>query len=307
MNYFALIITLLLSNICMGQSFDTLEYGVKVELSNETDKYFTTDLVWRGADGASSIDLGNGRVLWLFSDGFICKNSSGLRNKSKIIRNSVAIQQGYDLKTASIKYYWNGTNKKPEPFCQAPSEFWFWTQHGIKIKDKLIIFLMKEHPIVDKLGFEAFGWDVVLVSNPQDEPSEWKMEYIEGTHTFGVIAGASLLKDSIFVYSYGAVEPDTHEGYLLRWELEDAYAGNFSKPEWWINKEWISRNTKEPIPKPLFNGSSEFSVHYDSILNKYIQIQSFGFGEGNIGLRMADSLNGNWTGPLLFYTPQYPG
>lgn len=290
----------------MSQSFDTLKFSIRTEFSAETNQFFTNDMFWRGADGGSSVDLGKGRVLWLFSDGFICRNASGLRNKSKMIRNSVAIQQGYDLKTATLKYYWRGTHKKPEPFFKSPPEYWFWTQHGIMIKDKLLIFLMKEHGIKDKLGFEAFGWSVVLVSNPQDEPSAWKMEFIDGCETFGVIAGSSLLKDSNYIYSYGSVEPDTHEGYLFRWKIEDAYAGNFSKPEWWMNGNWMLRNSKDPIPKPLLK-DADFSVHYDSILKKYIQIQSFGFGEGKIGMRMADSLNGNWTEPILFYTPQYPG
>jgi len=62
-----------------------------------------------------------------------------------------------------------------------------------------------------------------------------------------------------------------------------------------------------PIPEPLFIGGTEYSVHYDTSLKKFIQIQSFGFDEGKIGIRMSDSLQGKWTEPFMFYTPEYLG
>ena len=52
------------------------------------------------------------------------------------------------------------------------------------------------------------------------------------------------------------------------------------------------RKAKDPISEPLVIGGTEYSVHYDKALKKYIQIQSFGFGKGTLGLRKADSLQG---------------
>ncbi|MBD0288668.1 MAG: DUF4185 domain-containing protein, partial [Flavisolibacter sp.] len=184
----------------------------------------------------------------------------------------------------------------------------FWTGHGVMIKDKLIVFLMKVHGIKTGLGFEAYGWCAVLISNPNDEPSQWKMKYMEGPETYGTIArSAAVLRDNNYLYAYGAVEPSTHEVYLLRWKLGDVYSGNLASPEWWVNERWAQRKKRNPIATPLFIGSTEYSVHYDPSLKKYIQIQSFGFGEGKIGLRLSDSLQGRWTEPYMFYTPEYPG
>lgn len=303
-----LIISLLSSSICISQSFDTSKYRISVDFSKETNKFFTRDLLWRGADGASSIDLENGKVLWLFSDSFICGDSSGSRKKSTIIRNSLAIQNGYDLKTASINYYWDNSGKKPEAFFHQPGKFWFWTGHGVMIKDKLLIFLIKEHGVKTGLGFEAIGWYSVLVSNPYDEPTKWKMKYMEGTETYGTIVGsAAVLKNENYLYAFSVVEPASHEVYLLRWKVDEIYTGNIASPEWWLNGKWAERKTKYPIPQPLFIGETEFSVHYSTPLKKFIQIQSFGFGEGKIGIRMSDSIQGQWTEPHLFYTPVYPG
>ena len=212
------------------------------------------------------------------------------------------------MKTAPVKFYWDKSKTTPQAFFYIPGNFWFWTGHGVMIKDKLVIFLMKEQGTKAGLGFESIGWYVVIISNPDEEPSKWIMQYIEGPETYSLIVGsAAVLKDGKYLYAYGAVEPATHEVYVLRWILEQAYMGRIANPEWFINGKWVERKTKNPIPEPLFIGGTEFSVHYDSSLKKYVQIQSFGFGEAKIGLRMSDSLQGEWTDPLVFYTPAYSG
>jgi len=289
------------------QPFDTGRYSIKVEISGEANKFFTNDPLWRGADGAASVDLGNGKVLWLFSDSFTGKDSSASGKRTTMVRNSIAIQQGYDIKNASLKFYWNRSKKKPRDFFYLPGKPWFWTGHGVHIKDKLLIFLIKEHGTKAGLSFEAIGWYAVLISNPDADPAAWKMKYIEGPETFGTIAGsAAILTDEKYLYAFGAVEPATHEVYVLKWNLDDAYTGNLATPLWWINGTWKERKSERPVPESLFIGATEYSVHYDSSLKKYIQVQSFGFGEGQIGIRMADQLTGPWTEPYLIYTPTYP-
>jgi len=302
-----LILFLLLAASSIGQPVDS-SYRIKAEAADELNSFFTHDPLWRGADGAASADLGNGKILWLFSDSFVNNEPADSGKRTNIIRNSIAIQQGYDIKKASLKFYWDRRKKKPRDFFYLPGKSWFWTGHGVMIKDKLLIFLIKEQATKNGLGFEAIGWYAALISNPADDPAAWKIEYIEGPETFGSIAGsAAVLTDEQYLYAYGAVEPATHEVYLLRWKLDDAYTGNLAIPEWWINGTWAERKTKLPIPEPLFIGATEYSVHYDSTLKKYIQVQSYGFGEGSIGIRMADKLTGPWTEPSTIYTPSYPG
>lgn len=308
MKFSLYLLIILFPAISFAQAIDTSVYEISVDTSKQYDHFFTHDPIWRGADGAASVDMGNGKVLWLFSDSFISLDSPFSRKKSVFVRNSVAIQQGYDIKTASLKFYWDRSGKKPKDLFWLPGKGWFWTGHGIMVKEKLLVFLMKEYRTKKGLGFEAKGWYVVLISNPDDEPSQWKMQYIEGPETYGTIAGsAAVLKDAEYLYAYGAVEPATHEVYLLRWKLTDAYTGNLTGVEWWINGEWITRKTKDPVPHPLFIGGTEYSVHYDTTLKKFIQVQSFGFGEGKIGLRMSDKITGPWTEPCMIYTPTYPG
>jgi hypothetical protein len=176
------------------------------------------------------------------------------------------------------------------------------------IKDRLLIFLVRERSNKTGLGFEAFGWAAVLVSNPLEEPSRWIMTYLPVPETFGTIAGsAAVLKNDHFIYAFGAVEPSSHEVYLLRWSIEEVYAGNLKNPDWWFSGKWGQRKVKEAVPELLFTGATEYSVHYDSTLRKYLQVQSIGFGKASIGLRMADSPQGKWSDPYPLYTPDYSG
>ena len=302
------VLFLFITAVSNSQTIDTAGYRFDVETPAATKNFFSKDSFWRGADGASSVDLGNGKVLWLFSDGFVCSDSSRLRSKSKIIRNSIAIQNGYDPTTASVKYYWRGSKENPEAFFHNNSDHWYWTGHGVMIKDRLLVFLMKVKKVNRGLGFEVVGWDAALISNPLDDPLTWKVNYIEGQETFSAIVGsAAVLKDQAYMYAYSAVEPATHEVYLLRWGIEDAWNGRLQKPEWWINDRWIQRNSRYPVPTPLFIGQTEFSVHFDTALKKYIQVQSVGFGKANIAVRFSEHMQGPWTDLQTIYMPAYTG
>ena len=195
------ILFFLLAGNSFCQSFDTCRYIIHVESIKELNKFFTNDPLWQGADGASSVDMGNGRVPWLFSDSFIAVDSPYSRRGSKIVRNSIALQYGHDLKTVSLKYYWKKSRKKPVPFFELSGKEWYWSGHGIMVNNKLLIFLMKEKHTKKGLGFEATGWAAVLIFNPAEDPSQWKMKYIEGPETYGQIAGsAAVLKDELYIY-----------------------------------------------------------------------------------------------------------
>jgi len=276
-----------------------------LDVQEVDNSIFSGDAYWRGADGASSIDLGDGRILWLFSDTFIDPKGTGSRSKSKMIRNSLAIQEGYDIGQSKMSFYYKGTKKNPESFFKLPGETWFWTGHGTIVNDKLLIFLFEEMSVKTGLGFEAIGWYIVIVDNPYDDPLNWKMKYIKGPDTFGFIIGSSaVLADSTYVYAYGVKEPNTHEVYLTRFEVQNLLGNNLQGIEWWINGRWVSNLTQEPSSSFLFVGQTEFSVHYQRDINKFIQIQTYGWEQASIGFRLAGKPEGPWSDFYLFYTPE---
>ena len=86
---------------------------------------FKKDRYWRGADGAATVELSAGRVLWLFSDTFIDQDGTGKRANSKtMIRNSIAIQDSHSLKS-KLTYYFKGTKQKPDDFFKVSGKIGF--------------------------------------------------------------------------------------------------------------------------------------------------------------------------------------
>ena len=271
------------------------------ELDND---FFKNDKFWRGADGAATIDLENGKILWLFSDTFIDTDGTGKRTNSTMINNSLAVQDGSELSQSSLAFYWKGTGKNPKAFFELPGNTWFWTGHGTVVDGKLLIFLFEEKSTTVGLGFETLGWTLTIIDNPNDNPDLWKIKYIKGPDTFGVIVGSSaVLKDNSFVYAFGVKEPGTHETYLIRFEKDKVTSGDLSGMEWWAENEWTKNITEEPKSSKLFDGQTEFSVHFDEKTGRYIQIQTFGFGKASLGYRFAEKLQGPWNEPVIFYTP----
>jgi hypothetical protein len=289
--------------ILNGQSQVQLE-DIQIEVNEVDNSIFTSDKFWRGADGAASIYLENGKILWLFSDTFIDPQGTGKRSNSKMINNSIAIQEEGSLDKGKISFYYKG-KKNPKSFFEIPGMTWFWTGHGIVVNDKLIIFLFEERSTNSGIGFEAIGWYIALIDNPFENPLNWNIKYIKGSNTFGVIVGSSaVLKDKDFIYAYGVKEPSSHEVYLLRFPIDKIVEGDISVLEWWNEGSWTTRNDKNPAPPPLFIGQTEFSVHYQENLQQYVQIQTYGYGAASIGYRLAERLEGPWSQPVIFYQTQ---
>src|SRR6187402_1669159 len=55
----------------------------------EADALFHRDRRWLGADCAYSVDLGKGRVLWLFGDTFVSEKTPPRRRGARMPRNTV--------------------------------------------------------------------------------------------------------------------------------------------------------------------------------------------------------------------------
>src|SRR6185436_12027265 len=109
-------------------------------------RLFRQDGHWAGGDDAYSIDLGAGRVLWLFGDSFVDPSGKHSRKGegARMVSNTVAVQQGYDPSSASMTFAWRtGGDGAPAAFFADREEFRYWPGHGIRIRDRLFVFLMK--------------------------------------------------------------------------------------------------------------------------------------------------------------------
>lgn len=265
----------------------------------EADKLFRTDPRWLGSDAAFSIDLGDNHVLWLFGDTFVARRIGDSRKQAAFVRNTVAIQTGYDPSRADIRFYWRG-GASWEIF---PSEgkIWMWPAHGTRIGRRLIVFCSRVAPDSkkDSLGFQLVGWVAFAIDNPDDEPSVWKMRKIGEDHE-RLMLGSAVVRDSAFVYVFGESEP-AHDIYLARWSLEDFQSPQLGAPEWWSGADWHQeKSTRQPVMR---NVSSEISVQLNPSGGGFIEVNSQGFGATDVVMRSAPRLDGPWNAAKVIYRP----
>jgi hypothetical protein len=283
---------------------------VQAEPWPEADALFRSNPKWLGADDAYSVDLGHGRTLWLFGDTFISRSFLNTRRLSTMIRNSVGVQSGYDPSTASIEFCWRTRGGRPLSFFPEDGDRWFWPGHGIALNGKLFIFLMATRATSEGIGFEHVGWRAVSVSNPEQPASAWHLTWLEiPENRFGLIVSGSVIQVGEHVLAFSVKEPE-HSIHLVRWPLARVMDEDLSRPQWWAGEErgWVIQQELLEPPHSLFSeGHTEFTIHYEPALNQFLEIQTVGFGQADLGYRRADSLTGTWTPIERFYRPEeYP-
>jgi len=270
----------------------------------QADRLIRSDPQWLGGDAAFSVDLGGGRVLWMFGDSFIAENPGATRRQSAFVRNSVAIQTGYDPSQAAIKFYSGRRTGTPSDFAQSQGKTWLWPMAGVRLGDRLLLFYMREasDPNKDSLGFKSVGWNAFIVSNPDAEPSEWSLQPLAGPGINGrVLVGMSVVRSGDLIYAY-ALNDENHDAYLLRWSVKAAGSGQLSSPLWWCGADrgWQTDPTRRQIV--IHDAGSEFSVQRDP-RGGYLQVSSAGFGASSIVVRRAPHLEGPWSEPEFLYRP----
>lgn len=126
----------------------------------EADKLFHSDPRWLGSDAAFSIDLGQGRVLWLFGDTFVARRAGDTRIHSVFLRNTVGIETGYDPSKASMKFYWREGSNGPMEIFPSTKDGWLWPQSGVRLGNTLLLFCSRIEPdeARNSLGFKVAGW-----------------------------------------------------------------------------------------------------------------------------------------------------
>ena len=285
---------------------ESLSYRISAQRWEEADKIFRSDSHWLGGDGAISVDLGHGRVLWLFGDSFIDLSGSGERRTSDLVRNSIAIQTGYDPTNAEIQFYWRMKGTKPAAFFSLVGDYWFWPASGIMIGKRLLIFLMEIKTAGNILGFEVCGWRAVLIDNPQKKPNHWNLTYLKSLQKQGFVVGSgNPILENGFLQVFAADVKD-RAIYLVRWPERSALAGILGRPQWWAGDEagWVGPEATGVKPHSIITkGQMEFSVEYMPQLKIYLQIQTLSIMNPCLAVSTAKALTGPWSSHVCFFMP----
>jgi hypothetical protein len=268
------------------------------------DPLFHRDARFLGADGAYSVDLGGGRVLWLFGD-----SSVGGRDPrqptagSYFIRNSVALQTGRDPTTAFMRYYWSWDGDEPRSFLPEPGDgSWFWPAHGVRLGGALLLFyerLLPDGPPGPN-SFKGGGWTAVVVDNPDDEPDAWRVQPAAvPADELGITLGVAVVPDGEVLWVYGT-RGLTHEVVVARIAAADAAAGDLTRPAWYCHGHFSTGCTPASV---IDLGAPEFSVHLDPALGRYLFVASTGYSSTGLGWRAAPRPEGPWSEVRDVYRP----
>lgn len=276
----------------------------------EADQIFHRDPHWVGADGASSVDLGGGRILWLFGDTWIDPSGTGTRRGARMVSNSVAIQRGTDPTTATITFYWGrAADGSPDAVFPNRGGESLWFGNGVRVGDRLVLFFARTiRGTGTGLGFECVGWTAVMVENPDEEPSAWQVRELETpSNPLGILVGfAAIIQQGEYVYAFGSQNPvKSHPIFGARWPAEEVRRGNLRQPEWWAGERlgWIS-DSSDVQRWPLFeNGQSDLTIHSDQVDQRFLEVQTQGFGPADVMMRAAPTLTGPWSAPRMVYRP----
>lgn len=297
-----------INQIQLTGSISTKEH-VRVSVSTwpEADMMFRRDPYWLGGDASASIDLGGGRILWLFGDSFVALVPGQSRAESTFVKNSVAIQRGYDPSSAVMRFYWHTDGPRPTSFFKDNRDRWYWPTSAVLIDRFLLIFLVETKATDHGLGFEHTSMAAVVVENPQDAPDFWRLHEIPvPPNESGIFIGYSdMIRVEDHVYAFSKQEL-TNDVYLVRWSLKELFTGSLESAEWWSGDtdKWLPAEASGGKARPVFSDTpTSFSIHYHQRLKEFVQLQTWGFGGAVVAMRTAAKLTGPWSDRQIIYRP----
>ena len=284
---------------------------------------------WLGADSAYSVDLHDGRVLWLFGDTFIdpARDGSRTNGPNVFLRNSVALQTaapgsagaaGHNLSRSELQFFTG-----PERSGAATSFFpetsdgdWFWPLHGFRLEHgPLLLFRMRVSKVDTGFGFKVTGWDAVAVDDPDAAPDTWTLRAVAGQpRGADRLLGASVMRhdDQLYVYAVRNSDDD-HAVYVARIalaELRGLTSHAFSDPEWFTARGYERLSTGATPVAIIPDGQIELSVHYEPQLRRFVEIQTRGLFVSEpataVVWRTSPLPEGPWSEARVLWKPAAP-
>ncbi len=256
---------------------------------------------WTGGDGAYSIPLPDGRVLWTFGDSFLGTVQPDFsRPGTPMINNSFVIQDGNQLTTLA-----GGTPNQPQAYVKPTDNpnHWYWPGDGRVIGNKLYMFMLR----IRNTGqggvwsFEHIGTDMAVFSLPDIT----LIDQYEVVRTKDYLFGVHTLEEDDFIYIYG-----TRRVFGLQAVVARMHKSDPATIEHWNGSDWTP-NFAGNAYMMRSNGqalgvSNMFSVF--KYKGKYRLLTQEDFLGSKIYLYSGDTPTGPWRSQVLVYeTPETGG
>lgn len=271
------------------------------------DALFARQEGWTGADGAASVALPEGRVLWLFDDSWIGSIRAGKHENSSLVSNTVAIQSG-KASSPQIEFYHGVRNGKPSAlFFPVDGKGVFWPSSGIVTKTGLYLFMsrMLSKPGDESVfGFKPDGVTLAHVRNFDEHPRRWSISQRKvpwGGYAGdgqGLAFGSSLLREDGMIYIYG-LKSGKGKRFLVLARVAEERLADFTAWRFYLSGRWERDFLKlETLADHM---GAELSVSYLPGLEKYAAVYSEDGLSRNIMVRFSPRPEGPWSPPRVVY------
>ena len=258
---------------------------------------------WLGGDGAYSIPLSDGRTLWLFGDTFISDDPNQREGRvvSAFIRSTIGISTCEP--SFSMAYYWRQMySDHPKSFFHLADDedTWYWPTDGFEHEGKVYVTLTEHKMDPDGppgLNFTVSGVVLAIVQNMKEDPARWRIEYKRLSDNPYASPGTTIARDGEYFYLFSVLHNGTHDIMITRIPvslIDDPQSSiEYLDKEGKWSKGFNQDNFDISTAKILFpKGSTEMTVRYHSLLNKWVALYSKNFSE--VYVRTADHVWGPW-------------
>lgn len=255
---------------------------------------FTRSTRWTGGDATYSVDLLNGKTLWMFGDTFIDQVSEDRTRPSfRLINNSLVLQNENELTT-----FHGGTSTTPKAFAEPPEmDNWYWPGDATVANGKLYVFMH---------GFGTGGggaWDFFRTSIDLLTLNIETLEIESNVRLFDdpiISWGAAIMEDEAYTYVYGVRAPNP-EKYLYVARTNSDLSQTW---EYFNGTDWTV-DSGEAVS--VFEGVSEQFLVWKEGGTYYFLTQHNLFGN-EISIFTADEPQGEFeNGKVVYCTPETGG
>lgn len=273
---------------------------------------------WYGGDGAYSIDLDDGRVLWLFGDTFV-SDQEGRQDRvdmKVVLGTTLAVSTCGADGQFRIRYFLKKDKGEFVSSFGEGEEEWLWPQDPFRVGQRLYVPLLsvQADPRVEgPFKFRIAGHRIARIGDfAGPDPNRWSADYLdltpglpEGIQAF---ATTSVVQgDHVYFYPlYGATKDGLSllGNILARIPLEGLEDPARTIEFWTRDGRWERGLDHARVKVVLEAAVSELSVRYHPEAGRWIAVYMSIRNRGDRMLyQTAEALEGPWSEPRALIAP----
>ncbi|MCP3984998.1 MAG: DUF4185 domain-containing protein [bacterium] len=290
------------------------------------DPAFPYQQGWLGGDAAFSVPLAPGRSLWLFGDTFVGEPDQRSRRGAAFVRNSIAVSHCDAEGHWSIDYRWGtGPDGAAAFLDRGETGKWWWLFDGFTYREDLYIGLLEVEsapprgPLAMPFGFT--GVELARISNPQQDPAEWRFERLRLSHGSLALPVSAMVvhEEHVYFFTFLDRQARSYPRILVRLPLAHLESGRSDLESGLetlaTDGHWQAGLRPLGAKILMQDDATEMSVHYLPSEGVWLSLYAHpslqgdfpeGLASDTVWVRTAPSLSGPWSPRRpLFRMPEF--